>query len=73
MLRLAGLFQSRGGFEQDAVLRTQAAAHHNGHRGGQAQGAGAADDQHGDAPGQGKAKAPAQQQPDHGGDQWQRQ
>ena len=51
------------------MLRAQSVAHHDGHRRGQTQGAGAADDQHRDAPGQGVAYLPAQQQPDHKGRQ----
>ena len=65
---LAGLLQADGSLEEDAVPGTYAVAHHNGNRGGKAQGAGAADDQHRDAPGQGVGKALAQQKPDHGGD-----
>ena len=60
------LLQGDGGFEQDAVSGPQAAAHHDGHGGSQTQGAGAADDQHRNAPGQGKAEALTQKQP-HGG------
>ena len=65
-LDFARLFQRDGGLEQDAVFSAHAAAHHDGHRRGQAQGAGTADDQYGDAPGQGEARALPQQQP-HGG------
>ena len=54
---LPGLLQRGGGLEEDAVFGAHAVAHHDGHRRGQAQGAGAADDQHGDAPGQGEAHA----------------
>ena len=70
-LHPARLLQGGGGFEQDAVFGPQATAYHNGHRSGQAQGTGAADHQHGDAPGQGIAYRVAQQQPHrrgHGGD-----
>ena len=63
-----GLLQGGGGFEQDAVLGAHAVAHHDSHRSRQTQGAGTADDQHGDAPGQGVAKGLAQQQPHHRGD-----
>ena len=40
-LRLARLFQGNGGLEEDAVLGAHAVAHHDGHGGRQAQGAGA--------------------------------
>ena len=64
MQRLQGL----GGFEQHAVFRALARAHHDGHGGGKAQGAGAGDDQHGHAGGQGHLHAVAGQQPHGGGD-----
>ena len=68
-LGLSGLFQGYGILKEDAVLGPYPVAHHNGHRRGKAQGAGAADDQHGNAPGQGKGKVPAQKQPHQGGHQ----
>ena len=46
-----------------------AGAHHNGHRCGQAQGAGAGDHQHGNAGGEGKLQTLACQKPDGGGNQ----
>ena len=61
--RLQGL----GGFDQDAVFRALPGAHHDGHRGGQTQGAGAGDDQHGHAPGEGGGDAAGDNQPDRGG------
>ena len=61
-------FQRSGRLEQDAVLGPQTVADHDGHRCGQAQRTGAADDQHRDAAGQRIAELPAQQQPDDGGD-----
>ena len=64
----ASFFQRRSGLEQDAVLRTNAVAHHNSHRRCQTQRTGAADDQHRDAPRQRVAHIPPQQQPDKGGD-----
>ena len=62
-LHPARFLQGSGSLEQNAVFGAQAAAHHNGHRSGQTQGTGAADDQNGDAPGQGVAYRVAQQQP----------
>ena len=59
-----GDFQGGGGFEKDPAFGSHAAAHHHRHRGGQAQGAGAADDQHADGPGKGIAEALPQSQPD---------
>ena len=67
-LGTASSFQRSGRLEEDAVLGTQAVAHHDGHRGGKAQRAGAADDQDGNAAGQRIAQLMAQQQPDDGGD-----
>ena len=61
-------FQRSGGLEQDAVLRAQTVAHHDGHGRCQAQRTGAADDQHRDAAGQRIAQFTAQQQPHDGGD-----
>ena len=46
---LAGFLQRRGGLEENAVLRAQAVAHHDGDRRRQTQRARAADDQHRDA------------------------
>ena len=66
-LRLSGLLQRDGRLKQNTVLGTHAVANHDGHRGSQAQGTGTADDQHGNATGQGKGKIPAQKQPDNGG------
>ena len=66
-LGAAGGLQRGGGLEEDAVFGAHSVAHHDGHRGGQAQGAGTADDQHRDAPGQGKGQILAQQEPDQGG------
>ena len=63
-LGVAGGFKAGGGLEQDAVLGTHAAAHHDGNRRGQPQCAGAADDQHADAACQRKGKGLAQQQPE---------
>ena len=68
---LAGFLQRDGGLEQDAVPGAQAVADHDRHRRGQPQRARAADDQHGDAAGEGEADALTGQQPDgrrHGGD-----
>ena len=67
-LGTASSLQRSGRFEEDAVLGTQAVAHHDGHRGGKAQRAGAADDQDGNAAGQCIAQLMAQQQPDDGGE-----
>ena len=50
--------------EEDAVFRAHAAADHDGHRGGEAERARAADDQHGDAARERVAHAVAEQQPD---------
>ena len=61
---VAGGFEAGGGLEQDAVFGTHAAADHDGDGRRQAQGTGAADDQHADAAGQRKCKGLAQQQPD---------
>ena len=63
-VHLPGVFQRHGGFEEDAVFGAHAIAHHNGHRGGKAQGAGAGDHQHGDGPGDGESEVPAREQPD---------
>ena len=60
---VAGGFEAGGGLEQNAVLGTDAAAHHDGDRGGQAQGTGAADDQHADTACQREREGLAQQQP----------
>ena len=65
---LAGSFQGLGGFEQDTVLGTYAAAHHNGYRGCQAQGAGAGDNQHRNPTGNGLTQRCAGKQPAQGGD-----
>ena len=61
--------QSLGGFDQDAVLRPLACPHHDGYGGGQAQGAGAGDDQdcHPGGEGPGDVIA-AGHEPDQGGD-----
>ncbi len=61
--------QGLGGFDEDAVLRPLAGAHHNGYRGGQPQGAGAGDDQHGHAGGEGLSGGVSGNQPGGGGDQ----
>ena len=66
-LGLSGLLQGDGILKEDAVLGPYPVSHHNGHRRGKAQGAGTADDQNGNAPGQGKGKVPAQKQPHQGG------
>ena len=60
--------QAFGAFDEDAVFRTLAGAHHDGNGGGQPQRTGAGDDQHRDAHVQGKVKPGAQQQPHHNGD-----
>ena len=65
-VRLSGLFQTNRGFEQDAVFRAHTVANHNCHRCGKSQGAGTADNQHGNASCQGKAKISSQQQPEGG-------
>ena len=62
---LAGLLQRYCRFEQDAVFRAHAVAHHDGHGGGKSQRAGAADDQHRNAPRQRKTGALSRQQPDN--------
>ena len=67
-LHPARFLQGSGSLEQDAVFGAHAVAHHDGHRRGKAQGTGAADDQHRDAPRQRVADVPPQQQPDKGGD-----
>ena len=54
-LCLPGLLQGHSRFKQEPVFRTQSVAHHDSHRRGQPQGAGAADHQHRDPPGQGKS------------------
>ena len=66
-LNASRFFQRSGGFEQNAVLGAQAAAHHDRYRRSQTQCAGAADDQHGNAPCQRIAYFFAKQQPDNGG------
>ena len=62
----ARLLQRRGGFEQNAVLRAQSAADHDGDGRGEPQRAGTADDEHGNAAREGEADALTEQQP-HGG------
>ena len=62
-VHLVGVFQRLGVFIQDAQLCALAGAHHDRHRGGQAQRAGAADDQHRNGPGQRKFQRLPQQQP----------
>ena len=66
---LAHGFQRSGGLEQDACFRAGAAAHHDGHRGRQTQGAGAADDQDADGTCQGEADGLPDGQPDNAGDE----
>ena len=63
---LSGLLQRDSRLKQNTVLGPHAVANHDGNRCCKAQSAGAADDQHGDAPGQGIGKLPAKQQPDNG-------
>ena len=66
--RVQGL-QGLGGFDEDAVFRSLAGAHHDGHRGGKTQGAGAGDDQHGHAGGEGLCDViAAGKEPGHRGD-----
>ena len=55
-LRLAGLFERDGRLEEHAVSGAKAAAHHDGDRRGEAEGAGTADDENRDAPGQGEGE-----------------
>ena len=62
-LHPARILQRSSGFEQDAVLRAHAAAHHDGHRRRQAQGAGAGNHQHGDRACETVAHVFAQEQP----------
>ena len=65
-LRLSRGLQRLAGFKQDAVLRPQAVAHHDGNRCCQPQRAGAGDHQHGDRSRQRKAQAlSGEQPPDH--------
>ena len=61
-----GFLQGCGGLEQNAVLRAQAVAHHDGYRRCQTQRAWAADHQHRNAARQRIANAHAQQQPHKG-------
>ena len=68
---LAHSFQGSGSLEQDACFRACAAAHHDGHRGSQTQGAGTADDQDADGTRQGKADGLPNGQPDDAGDECQ--
>ena len=49
---VCGGLQRLGGFDEDAVFRALAGAHHDGHRRGQPQRAGAGDDQHRNADGE---------------------
>ena len=65
---VAGGLQTGGGLEQDAVFGAHAAAHHDGHRGSEAQCAGAADDQHRNAACHRKGQPHAQRQPHRKGD-----
>ena len=65
----AGFFQRNGGFEQYAVLRTHAAAHHDGYGRCKAQRAGTADDQYGNGAREGIAGGLAHDHPDDEGDQ----
>ena len=60
------VLQALGGLNQNAHLRGLACAHHDGHRGGKAQGAGAGDNQHGNGVGQGELKAHAGNEPHNG-------
>ena len=60
----ARLFQRDRCLEQDAVFRSHAVAHHDGHRCGQTQGAGTADHQHRDSSGKGKTDFLPGNQPD---------
>ena len=64
-----GGFQCFPGFDQNTALRAFAGSHHNGDGSGKPQRAGAGDDQHGNADGQGKLKACAQEHPDQKGNQ----
>ena len=68
-LRPSGGFQGFPGFEENAVFRAHAAAGHDGHGGGQPQGAGAGNHQHGDAPGQGEGQGFTGDEPAGGNDQ----
>ena len=68
---LAHGFQRSGGLEQDACLGAGTAAHHDGHRGRQTQGAGTADDQDADGTCQGEADGLPNGQPDDAGDEGQ--
>ena len=67
-VHLARFLQGGRGLEQDTVFRAHAVADHDGDGRRKAQRAGAADDQHGDAAGQGVAEALAYEQPHDGGD-----
>ena len=60
------VFQAFSGLNQDSHFRSLACAHHNGHRRGQAQSAGAGDNQHGNSVGQGKLKAHTGDEPHNG-------
>ncbi len=62
-----GVLQRLGGLEQNAVFRAFSGPHHDCHRGGKTQGAGAGDYQHRYADGQGELKGLPQQHPDHKG------
>ena len=68
-LDLAGGLQGGGRLEEDAVLGTHTAAHHDGHGGGQPQRAGAGDHQDADGTSNGIAEGLAQGQPDEAGGQ----
>ena len=63
-LDAAGLLEGGGRLEEDAVFRAHAAADHDRHRGGEAERARAADDEHGDAARERVAHGAAEQQPD---------
>ena len=63
-----GVFQRRRSLEQDSVLGTHAAAHHDGYRCGKSQRTRAGDDQYGDTPGNGLAQRRSGDQPADGGD-----
>ena len=57
------LLEGGGGLEQDALLRADAAADHDRDGRGKSQGAGAADDEHGDAAREGEAELTTEEQP----------
>ena len=68
-VHLPRLFLGDSGFEQDAVFGAHAAAHHDGHGGGQTQGAGTGDHKHRDGSGDREGKALAREQPHGQGEQ----